>query len=272
MFQPGKVYKVKLEPKPGELDFGRATIVERTGTQLSVMIKTAKDPNASFPKGTRIWFVNDSPDVTFNGLWASAIIGGLQLQGKNLMLCAAPRLEPLLQRRRTPRVSFDTKVRLFVDRKEIREVRSIDISRSGIALESSESVPESLEPGHEVGLIIETSVGEIALSARVIRVERIWLTRKTQMGLEYANPSSEANAKLDKLLTLLGAKPHVTEADPALDPGDRTRVAATSGLSSWMQNTQQESRGRFVGRSAGEQDAMDIVANDAQMEDIPEKD
>ncbi|MGH9548117.1 MAG: hypothetical protein ACRD3W_02035, partial [Terriglobales bacterium] len=118
MFTPGKTYKVKLEGSPGDLDFGRATVVDRVGSQLCIYIKTSKDPHGRLAKGTKIWFVNDSPNITFNGLWASTVQGQQIVQGKTLLLCAQPRLEPLVQRRRSPRVNVDVPVSLVIDGEE----------------------------------------------------------------------------------------------------------------------------------------------------------
>ncbi len=75
MFDPGKILKVKVEVAPGDFGYGRATIIDRLGSQILIQVKTAKDTNKVLPKGTRLWFTNDSPKVTFNGMWASAVVG-----------------------------------------------------------------------------------------------------------------------------------------------------------------------------------------------------
>ena len=97
MFEIGKTYKVKVEISPGETGFGRATIVQKVGTQVYIQLRTSKSALGMLAKGARIWFVSDAPDVTFNGLWSSTIIGSQLVAGKTAFVCGAPKLEPLLQ-------------------------------------------------------------------------------------------------------------------------------------------------------------------------------
>jgi len=60
MFEAGRVYKVKVELAPGQSGFGRATVLEKTNHQICIQFKTSRESNKLLPKGTRIWFVNDS--------------------------------------------------------------------------------------------------------------------------------------------------------------------------------------------------------------------
>jgi c-di-GMP-binding flagellar brake protein YcgR len=247
MFESGKVYKVKVETNPGEAGFGRATIIERSGTQMMVQLRTSRDANAVFPKGTRIWFVSDSPDNTFNGLWASTVIGAQLQAGKTIMVCAPPRLEPLLQRRRTPRVTLEVPVRVSIGGEQLKQdVRSKDISRSGIALESAQPLPHTVDPGEHIDLVVQTNVGDIAVSARVIRVERNWLASKTTVGLEFTDMQKDAVETLDKLLVLLGGRPRNPDEAAGSESGTKT------GLSAWMPSGA-ETRGKFVGGAQGEE-------------------
>lgn len=239
MFQPGKIYKVKVETAPGAVGFGRATVVHRSGTQILIQLRTSKGLNTVLPKGTRIWFVNDSPSISFNGLWSSTVVGTHTKGDETLSICATPRLEPLLQRRRTPRANLDVPVQVL-DENEQKfdfEVHSIDISRSGIAIESEDQLFAQVQPGHEVNLVVQSNIGDIALPARVIRVQSNWLTQKHTAGLEFTKVSPAVGDLLEKLLTLLGAKPRKSDLPIATSQG---------GLSDWMPVGKVESDTKFV--------------------------
>lgn len=259
MFEAGKVYKVKVEVSPGETGFGRATIIEKTTSQLCIQIRTSKEANKVLPKGTRIWFVSDSTDSTFNGLWASSVIGAQHTGGKTSMLCSPPKLDPVVQRRRQPRVVVDVPVRMSSsDGQRIgSEIRTKDISRSGVALETLQPLPDDI--GLSVDIVIETSVGEIPLTCRVIRVERNWLANKTVIGLEFINTTKEAVETLDKLLLLLGGK---TRNEDASEEDAQKR--SKQGLSSWIHGTKGSAPAtdkRFVGSSFADQDPGDESAD-----------
>lgn len=228
MFEKGKVYKVKVESVPGEAGFGRATIVDRIGSQLCVQLKTSREANKVLPKGTRIWFVSDSPTNTFNGMWSSSVIGAQIAGGRTVMVCATPRLEALLQRRRTPRVVMDAAVRMSCgenEHKHFTECRSQDISRSGIALETPSDLPPGVEVGNTVALEIHSPHGEINARGRVIRVDKNWLANKNNVGLEFVEISPENKEALEKLLILLGSK---TKSE------DNEEESVVSGLFGWM--------------------------------------
>ena len=229
MFEVGKVYKVKVESEPGNVGFGRATIIEKSGGQIDIQVKTSKEAVVNLPRGAKIWFVNDSTDSTFNGLWASTIVNSHTAQRKTTLTCSAPKYEPPMARRRAPRVSIDVPVKMssLEDAPIGSNIRTKDISRSGIGLETGEELPESL--GDEVKIVIESSVGEIATECRVIRVDKNWLANKCTIGLEYMNMDTANVATLDKLLILLGGKPRHAE----VGVGDGTAQKQT-GLSEWM--------------------------------------
>jgi hypothetical protein len=181
------------------------------------------------------------------------------------MVCATPRHEPLLQRRRTPRVALDVAVKVFINEEEFKsEVRSKDISRSGIALESVQPLPETIEPGDHIKLIVQTSVGDISATARVIRVERNWLVNKTTIGLEYTELAAASVEKLDKLLLLLGGKPRHPEGEEAspLQPGK-------TGLATWI-SAASETRGKFVG-GAGHPEQTDQTEDHGDTEDTQQE-
>jgi len=246
MFEVGQAYKVKVEPSPGQAGFGRATVVERRGNHLVVQIRTSKGLEATFPKGTRIWFVSESTDA-FNGLWASSIAEARPTDGKMMLVCNPPKLEPLYQRRRTPRVPLDVPVQIWLnDEFTVFDVRSKDISRSGIALESV--LPLDLaEPGDEIKMIVQSSEGNMKVRARIIRVDKNWLANKTTVGLEFTDVPDDARTTLDSLLVLLGGTPRIAS-------GDDKSVADRSGLASWM-SAPSEVRGRFVGAGGQPKDA-----------------
>jgi c-di-GMP-binding flagellar brake protein YcgR len=252
MFESGRVYKVKIESSPGEIGFARATILDKAGNQLCIQIKTSKESNKILPKGTRIWFVSDSTDNTFNGLWSSAVVGAQISGGKTSLLCSAPKLEPLLQRRRTPRVNLDVPVRVSSLNGDTvsSEIRSVDISRSGIALETSQTLPDNV--GQELAIVVEASVGEIPAVCRVIRIEKNWLAHKSVIGLEFTELTDDAVATLDNLLVLLGGKPRHAEAASAIAETGKAMRPTKTGLAAWI-GTQPENipKSRFIGASEG---------------------
>jgi c-di-GMP-binding flagellar brake protein YcgR len=256
MFETGKVYKVKVESSPGETGFGRATILEKASNQLCIQIRTSKETNKVLPKGTRIWFVSDSTDSTFNGLWASSVIGAQHAGGKTSMICSTPKLDPVLQRRRQPRVNVDAPVRMSSTSGEPlgSDIRTKDISRSGVALETLQPLPDDI--GLSVDIVVESTVGEIPVTSRVIRVEKNWLANKTVIGLEFTNINPEAVATLDKLLLLLGGKPRNAEAG-ADESDEEKSKRAKQGLSSWIhggKGSAPASDKRFIGSAASGED------------------
>lgn len=253
MFEKGKVYKVKVESIPGEAGFGRATIVDRIGSQLCVQLKTSREANKVLPKGTRIWFVSDSPTNTFNGMWSSSVIGAQIAGGRTVMVCATPRLEALLQRRRTPRVVMEAPVKMFCgdnDHKPSTDCRSQDISRSGIALETPSDLPQGVEVGTTVALAIQSPHGDINARGRIIRIDKNWLANKNILGLEFVEISPENKEALEKLLILLGSK---------AKKDDNEEDSVVSGLFGWMGGRDKEDTSLVKGASVDNVDDVDDV-------------
>ncbi|HEY9677108.1 MAG TPA: PilZ domain-containing protein [Drouetiella sp.] len=254
MFETGKVYKVKVEAAPGEVGFGRATIIEKNPNQLCIQLRTSKETNKVLPKGTRIWFVSDSAENTFNGLWSSSVVGAQHTGGRTSMLCSTPKLTPSIQRRRSPRVVVDTPVTMSSDEDEAigSLIRTKDISRSGVALETYEPLPDDI--GLAVKIVIQSTVGEIPMKCRVIRTERNWLAHKTVIGLEFVDVQPEAAATLDKLLLLLGGKTRNVDA-ASEDSEEEQAKHAKQGLSGWIgtgKGSAPAADKRFVGSSFAE--------------------
>ncbi|HIA53643.1 MAG TPA: PilZ domain-containing protein [Candidatus Melainabacteria bacterium] len=212
MFQKGKAYKVKVEASPGEVGFGRATIVDKIGEKILVQLKTSREANKVLPKGTRLWFVNESSENSFNGMWATSVLGAQLFSGRTALICSAPRLEALLQRRRTPRASLDVNasIRLEGDKSNFH-IRTQDISSSGIALVSQIDLPANIDVGKNIVVNIEAKTGRIQTTCRVIRIEKNWLANKTVLGVEMIDMDDDSSENLMNLLKLLGLddKPEV---------------------------------------------------------------
>ena|GEM_PF-1194128 len=245
MFDPGKILKVKVEIAPGSFGYGRATIVDKAGSQLIIQIKTAKEGNKFFPKGTRLWFTTDSPKVTFNGMWASSVAGSQLVQGKTMLVVTAPKHEPLEQKRSWPRVAVEMPVKMTRschkadggNKSDDGAPKNIscstaDLSRSGLTLEFTEEQPQPFEAGEEVALVLQSKELDIAVVARVIRVDRHWIANKTVLGLEFVNLEPPAQTELDRVLVPLGGRPR----NPELE--EKARQAQGSGMSSWSKTIQ----------------------------------
>jgi c-di-GMP-binding flagellar brake protein YcgR len=229
VFIPGKILKVKVEDSPGEFIYGRATIVDKQGSHLLVQIKTAKESNKLMPKGTRIWFTNDSPTMTFNGMWVSGVVGTQSMQGKQMLLCSAPRHEPLEQKRVWPRVAVELPV--LMSRPSLSahkyDCTTIDLSRSGLTLEFGEDKEEPFESGQEVALVLRALNLDVAVSARVIRVDRQWIANKCVLGLEFVDLQEPAQEELDRVLVPLGGRPR----NPDLEA--QAKAARGLGMANW---------------------------------------
>lgn len=264
MFDPGKILKIKVEVAPGDFGYGRATIVDRQGSQLIIQIKTAKEGNKLFAKGTRLWFTNDSPKVTFNGMWASSVVGTQIMQGKTMLVCAAPKHEPLAQKRAWPRVAIEMPVKLTRPAKGERKEQhykcnTADLSRSGLTLELSDDVSQSFEAGEEVTLVIHSQQLDIAVCAHVIRVDRHWIGNKTVLGLEFINLEPPGQVELDRVLVPLGGRPR----NPELE--GQAKQAMGSGMASWsktIKSDEKESFAMFEDHSTTGDGQSDIDASD----------
>jgi len=243
VFQKGKAYKVKVEAAPGEVGFGRATIVDKIGEKILVQLKTSREANKVLPKGTRMWFVNESSENSFNGMWATSVLGAQLFSGRTALVCSAPRLEALLQRRRTPRAALDVNSSIRLENEESNfHLRTQDISSSGIAFVSQTELPEKFAVGESIITSIETKTGLIDATCRIIRIERNWLANKTVMGVEMTDMDDDSSERLTKLLGLLG-----------LDGKTEDEAATTTGkLFGWKGEHRGQREDRSFIRKTGE--------------------
>lgn len=243
MFQKGKTYKVKVEASPGEVGFGRATIVDKIGEKILVQLKTSREANKVVPKGTRMWFVNESAENSFNGMWATSVLGAQLFSGRTALVCSAPRLEALLQRRRTPRAALDVNATIHKEGEEERfNLRTQDISSSGIAFLSQNDLPAYVEVGENIIVNIETKTGGINATCRVIRIKKDWLANKTVLGVEMTDMDDDASENLMKLLALLGLEGKTEEET----------VATTGKLFGWKGEHRGEREDRSFIKKTGE--------------------
>lgn len=244
MFQPGKVLKVKVETSPGEMGFGRATIIDRTGNQLLIQVRTSRETNKILPKGTRVWFVNDSPRLTFNGMWAASVLGTQVSKGRTVLICSTPKLEPLSQRRRAQRVSVDMPVTisLNIDGHEKQEFRTVDLCKSGSAIETTRIDQIEVEVGKEINAVLHTSEGDVTLTARILRVDHNWLANKTTLALEFIAMSQDSSEILDKVLVRIGGKPRDAELDK-----EHGGAAGREGMTSWIKQVRKTPAADAIG-------------------------
>ena len=256
MFQAGQVLKVKVESSPGEYGYGRATIVDRDGNNLLVQIKTSRDSNKILPRGTKIWFVNDSPRLTFNGFWYSSVTGKEIVKGRTVLICSLPKLEPLSQRRNSHRVNVDVPVTISLDieGKEKQEFRTRDLCKSGSAIETSRLDASLVEVGKEIGCVLHTDMGDVKLKARVIRIEENWLAKKTTLALEFIALSKESSDTLDKLLVKLGGKPRDSKLEEVAG-----KTGAKDGLSAWVRQVKREEKAEEASEKNTGGDDLEVI-------------
>ena len=132
-------------------------------------------------------------------------------------------------------------------------LRSVDISRSGIALEATGDLRSDIEPGTQLRLAIESLQGQINAVARVIRVDKNWLANKTVIGLEFTELEPQAVSTLDKVLVLLGGKPRNEASSGESSQAVTGKEKNKPGLSGWMKGGQGERKSsRFVGNQSQE--------------------
>ncbi|MBI1268835.1 hypothetical protein GC174_00230 [bacterium] len=262
MFQAGQVLKVKVESSPGEYGYGRATIVDRDGNNLLVQIKTSRDSNKILPRGTKVWFVNDSPRLTFNGFWYSSVTGKEIVKGRTVLICSLPKLEPLSQRRNSHRVNVDVPVTISLDieGKERQEFRTRDLCKSGSAIETSRLDASLVEVGKEIGCVLHTDMGDVKLKARVIRIEENWLAKKTTLALEFIALSKESSDTLDRLLVKLGGKPRDSKLEEVAG-----KTGAKDGLSAWVRQVKRDERDVEASEETAGGDDLEVV--EAQQDD-----
>lgn len=249
MFQKGKAYKVKVEASPGEVGFGRATIVDKIGEKILVQLKTSREANKVLPKGTRMWFVSESSENSFNGMWATSVLGAQLFSGRTALVCSAPRLEALLQRRRTPRADLDVNASIRLEGEQTSlHLRTKDISSSGIALVSQMDLPAGVDVGESVIVSIDAKTGRIEATCRVIRIEKNWLANKTVLGVEMTDMDDDSAEVLMKLLNLLGLD----------NKSDADTQPATGKLFGWKGEQRGEREDRSFIKKTGEISPPDV--------------
>lgn len=255
MLESGKSYKVKVELEPGKIGYGRASVVEKSGTRTFVHLRTSKEANTVLPTGSRLWFVSDSPTATLNGLWSSTVVGTKIFGGKTAMECGPLKFEPLTQRRRSQRVSLTCPVRLNGPPLSYG-LRSRNISRSGIGLEAYSQYVDEFPVGEEVDIVMGTPIGEVPLKCTVIRTEYNWLTNLTVIGLQFVSMSQEAVEVLEKLRS--GAE----QREP-VEGGSSLSTTLSKSLRKTRENlrlTKTQIEGRTNGTS--EIDSVDVDSED----------
>lgn len=268
MFQPGKVLKVKVETSPGEMGFGRATIIDRSGNQLLIQVRTSRETNKILPKGTRIWFVNDSPRLTFNGMWSSNVLGTQVSKGRTVLVCAAPKLEPLSQRRRAQRIAVEMPVTisLNIDGHEKQEFKTVDLCKSGSAIETTRLDQLEVEVGREIQTVLHTSEGDVNVTARILRVEHNWLANKTSLALEFVAIAQDSAEILDKALVRMGGKPRDAELEKELGG-----AAAREGMTAWIKQVRKTPARDSLGNDDSEESSEEIAVvgeGDYEVEDV----
>lgn len=232
MFRTGKVLKVKVELAPNIVGFGRATIVETDGGHIFLQLKTSKGQKRVLPKGTRVWFVSDSIDNPFNGLWSTTVIGTKQVSGITTFECARPKFEAVIQKRKQRRVGVSCPVQLHGEALERLQALTRNLSKSGAGIEVQEDCLDLFVSGHNVDGSVDTPVGPVPFKARVINPRYNWLANKTEFGLEFVEVSTEAAETLDKLLLSLGGQPRFAPAGK-----EKIQRQAQGQLSGWLKTT-----------------------------------
>jgi c-di-GMP-binding flagellar brake protein YcgR len=231
MFRRGKTLKVKVELSPEVVGFGRAPILESEGGRLFLQLKTSKGDRRSLPKGTRVWFVSDSADNPFNGLWSTTILSSRMIGGKTALECARPKFEQVVQRRRHKRVQVNCAVRLQGEKYEQLECTTRNLSRSGVGLEIVDDCADLLPTGHHIDFIIDSPFGPIEVKGRVIQSRYNWLGNRTDVGIEFVRVPKEANDIIERLLLSLGGQARVA-------PEGKEKGTARGGqLSGWLKST-----------------------------------
>lgn len=232
MFRRGKVLKVKVELSPEVVGFGRATILESEAGRIFLQLKTAKGEKRSLPKGTRVWFVSDSADNPFNGLWSTTILNTRLISGKTALECARPKFEAVVQRRKNKRVAVHCAVRLQGEKYDNLQATTRNLSRSGVGIELSEDCSDLFPTGYYIDFVIETPFGPVSVTARVIQSRYNWLANRTDIGVEFIEPTEEAITIVDRLLLSLGGQPRL-----APDGKEKGFAQPTGQLSGWLKST-----------------------------------
>jgi len=230
MLEANSSYKIKFEIAPGEFDFGRATILSKTASQVFLQIKTGQSLNKILPAGTKLWFVQETGISGFAGLWASSVLSSQLVKGKKVLVCGLPKLKPLKQRRKVNRVEVKLPVSVTTDdtNAKSRVFQTVDLCRSGSKIECKLIQNLGLEPGQMVKSEFEMPDGMLKIKAQIIRLESNWLANKSIIALQFIALSKESSDKLDKFLVKLGGQPGVDKSK-----SKDAQAAPKTGLNSW---------------------------------------
>lgn len=232
MFRPGKVLKVKVELSPDVVGFGRATIVESEGSRIFLQLRTSKGEKRNLPKGTKVWFVSDSAESPFNGLWSTTIVNSKMIGGKTALECTRPKFEAAVQRRKHRRVAVSCPVRVHGDKFDRLHITTRNVSRSGIGLEANDDCTDDFPSGHHFDLNIDSPIGPIQATARVIQARYNWLANRTDVGLEFVKVEQDAVLTLDRLLVAIGGQPRF-----APEGKEGRSTGAPGQLSGWLKSS-----------------------------------
>lgn len=231
MFRRGKVLKVKVELSSDVVGFGRATVVESQGSRLFLQLRTSKGEKRNLPKGTRVWFVSDSPLNPFNGLWCTTILNSRIVEGKTALECSRPKFEAKLQKRKFKRVSIICPVRIHGQKFDDLKAATCDVSRTGVGLETFDDHVDLFTVGHNIDLTLDSAAGPIHVTARIVQSRFNWLANKTDIGLEFIQVEDHAVELLEKLLQSVAGERGFAPA------GKESGALQTGQLSSWLKST-----------------------------------
>ena len=201
MFEQGSTLRVKIEASAGKVGFGRATIVKKEANKLYMHLATGLDTAQHLPQGARVWFIDDHVSRPAPGTWATQVTGAKIVAGQTLVECPMPKFEPLQQKRKFQRYAFSNAVML--NGSSNVELRSRNISKSGIALEVQGQADHVFKVGDSISITIESKVGDITIGCLVIRVHSNWLANRTDIGLEFKDIQGKNQELLNQLIDLL---------------------------------------------------------------------
>lgn len=232
MLESNSSYKIKFEVAPGEFDFGRATILSKTASQIFLQVKTNQSANKILSPGTKLWFVQDTGITGFAGLWASSVISSQLVKGKKVLVCGLPKLKPLKQRRKVNRVEVKLPVTVTSDDTNARSktFQTVDLCRSGSKLETKLIQNLGLEPGQMVKSEFQLPDGMLKIKAQIIRIESNWLANKSIIALQFIALSKESSDKLDKFLIKLGGQ---SQSISDRSKNKEIPTGIKTGLNSW---------------------------------------
>ena len=236
MFKEGQIYKIKVELSPDLMGFGRAKVLSVEGQQIFIQLKSSGGEKLSVPRGTRIWFVGDSLNNRFNGLWTSEVKGSKIIKGVSALECKFPKFLEHSQRRASARAVLRVPIELVGEEwKDIgQKAITRNISRSGLGFSVVDDMTSRFTPGQSLDTVLQVGEMKIALCAKVIIARYNWLSNLTDVGVELHQLTVESSASLDRVLVWLGSRPR----------NDKAALSESGSLSRWMK-TKKDDR-RFV--------------------------